>query len=296
MQNLNFTILNSDKRARAGVLSINDKLINTPTFMPVATKGAIKGLPITYLKEIDPDVILCNTYHLLLRPGSKTIKDLGGIHKYTSWDKVILTDSGGFQGWSLKAKQTKEGLLFKSIYDGSSFLLTPELSISAQSDFGSDIAMVLDVLIDPNLDEYDIKNALDTTIEWAKISLDRHNNNDQSLFGIIQGGVNNKLREHAIENIGKLPFDGYAIGGLSVGETKKDMDRTVSLCTDMLNQDKPRYVMGLGDISGMLDLIELGVDMFDCVWPTRLARHGKIINNLKYINLKNNKYEKFYTF
>jgi len=291
MQNLDFKIIYSDNGARAGEFNVNNKLVETPTFMPVATRGAIKGLTMDSLKQIDPDIILCNTYHLLLRPGQKIIKDLGGIHKYINWDKVVLTDSGGFQGWSLNAKQVNKGLMFKSIYDGSKFLLTPKLSIRAQSDFGSDIAMVLDVLIDPNSDEKHIKNSLNKTIEWAEISINNHSNTNQALFGIIQGGVDDRLREHSIENMSLFPFDGYAIGGLSVGETKEDRDRIVALCTDNLNKMKPRYVMGLGDISGMLDLIEVGVDMFDCVWPTRLARHGKVIDKLNYINLKNYRYK-----
>ena len=290
MQNLDFKVIKTDQKARAGEFTINNKRVETPTFMPVATRGAIKGLPMESLQYLEPDVVLCNTYHLLLRPGQQTIKNLGGIHKYINWSKVLLTDSGGFQGWSLNAKQVDEGLIFKSIYDGSNFLLTPKQSLEAQSDFGSDIAMVLDVLIDPSTNENVMNKSLEKTLEWAEMSINFHSNSQQALFGIIQGGVSKRHRELSIEKMMQLPFDGYAIGGLSVGETKEDRDRIVNLCTNELSEIKPRYVMGLGDISGMLDLIELGVDMFDCVWPTRLARHGKIINKLEFINLKNSCY------
>ncbi len=291
MQDLKFKTIATNNKARAGEFTINNKIVRTPTFMPVATRGAVKGITMDTLSKIDPDVILCNTYHLISRPGTDVIANQGGIHNYINWEKVILTDSGGFQGWSLGAKRLTEGLLIKSIYDGTELLLTPELAISAQIELGSDIAMILDDLIDPHSSEIDLKEAIDRTLLWSESTLNIHNNKQQSLFGIIQGGVSDKYREYSLHRTNQLNFDGYAIGGLSIGETALDRNRVVELCSDSLPKSKPIYVMGLGDIFGMLDLIELGVDMFDCVWPTRLARHGKIIDNVDFINLKNRKYE-----
>ena len=292
MQNLRFKTVSTDGKARAGEFIVNNKLVKTPTFMPVATRGAVKGITMDVLSSIDPDVILCNTYHLISRPGTNRIHNNGGLHKYINWDKVILTDSGGFQGWSLGAKRLPEGLLIKSSYDGSELLLTPELAISAQSELGSDIAMILDDLIDPNSSPIQIEDALERTLIWSELALNMHKNKNQSLFGIVQGGVSDIHREYSLNKTIEFNFDGYAIGGLSIGETSSDRNRIVDFCSNSLPKDKPIYVMGLGDINGMLDLISLGVDMFDCVWPTRLARHGKIIDKLDFINLKNNKYEK----
>ena len=292
MQNLKFKTIFTDGKARAGEFIINKKIVKTPTFMPVATRGSVKGITMDVLSKIDPDVILCNTYHLISRPGTNNIQNHGGLHSYINWDKVILTDSGGFQGWSLGAKRLPEGLLIKSSYDGSELLLTPKLAMSAQNELGSDIAMVLDDLIDPSSSPTQIEDAINRTLIWSELALNMHNNKNQSLFGIIQGGVSNKYREYSLTKTIDLNFDGYAIGGLSIGETSSDRNRIVEFCSDSLPKDKPIYVMGLGDINGMLELISLGVDMFDCVWPTRLARHGKIIDKLDFINLKNNKYEK----
>ena len=291
MQDLNFKEIALDGSARAAEFTVNNKIVKTPTFMPVATRGAIKGMTMDALSEIDPDVILCNTYHLLIRPGSKTIKDSGGVHKYINWDKVILTDSGGFQGWSLNSKRQSDGLLIKSLYDGSNLLLTPEISTKTQIEIGSDIAMVLDDLVSTDSSRDIINESIERTLRWSELCLNNHDTNKQSLFGIIQGGISEKYREYSLLKTIELDFDGYAIGGLSVGENEEDRNRIVKFCSEILPKNKPRYVMGLGDIKGMLDLIEFGIDMFDCVWPTRLARHGKIIDKNKFINLKNNKYQ-----
>ena len=291
MSKLNFLIDGTDNRAKAGRIEINNKVIHTPVFMPVATRGAIKGIDNNMLKQINHDILLSNTYHLYLRPGIEIIKKSGGLHNFMNWDNLILTDSGGFQGWSLKGKQYDDGIEFKSVYDGHKFLLTPELSISIQNEIGSDIAMVLDSLIDYDSSPTELENAINKTTEWSEIAKKVHNNNQQALFGIIQGGLNNDLRIKSIQQIMDIGFDGYAIGGLSVGETRLDRIKIVDLCTSNLDLDKPIYVMGLGDVAGMIELIELGVDMFDCVWPTRLARHGKVISGIGYINIKNNRYK-----
>ena len=290
MQNLNFKIEATDSHARAGTMTIKGNKINTPTFMPVATRGAIKGLPMDLMREINNDIILCNTYHLLLKPGSKVIDKLGGLHNYINWDNYILTDSGGFQAWSLGANQTDKGIEFKSVYDGSNLLMTPEISIKTQEELGSDIAMVLDSLVSMNSSFNEINESINRTSDWSETAKSIHSNDNQSLFGIIQGGISTQHREKSVKSITDISFDGYAIGGLSVGEDITDRIRIVELCVSLIDEIKPIYVMGLGDVAGMLDLIELGVDMFDCVWPTRLARHGKIIDGGGYINIKNEKY------
>ena len=288
MSSLKFKIEATDSRARAGVLTVNNKKVLTPTFMPVATKGALKSTPHELLDKTS--VLLANTYHLYLRPGANTVNELGGLHKFMNWNGVILTDSGGFQGWSLPTKKVENGIQFKNVYDGSTFLMTPELSIETQNILGSDIAMIFDYVVDIDAPENLQNEAISTTSEWAKIARETHNNNEQSLFGIIQGGLVKKLREKSALSMIELNFDGYALGGLALGESRKDRKDIVNFTSDFLPIDKPRYVMGLGDTLGLVDLIAEGIDMFDCVWPARLARHGKLITGNTYINIKNKKY------
>ena len=288
MSSLKFKIEATDSRARAGVLTVNTKKVLTPTFMPVATKGAVKSTPHELLDKTS--VLLANTYHLYLRPGANTVNELGGLHKFMNWNGVILTDSGGFQGWSLPTKKVENGIQFKNVYDGSTFLMTPKLSIETQNILGSDIAMIFDYVVDIDAPENLQNEAISTTSEWAKIARETHNNNEQSLFGIIQGGLVKKLREKSALSMIELNFDGYALGGLALGESRKDRKDIVNFTSDFLPIDKPRYVMGLGDTIGLVDLIAEGIDMFDCVWPARLARHGKLITGNTYINIKNKKY------
>lgn len=288
MSNLNFKIVNTDGNARAGILNINNKEVLTPTFMPVATKGALKSTPHEMLDKTT--VLLANTYHLYLRPGAEIINDLGGLHRFMNWDKLILTDSGGFQGWSLPTKKVDTGIQFKNVYDGSRFLMTPELSIKTQNLLGSDIAMIFDYVVDIDANNYLQNEAIQTTEHWAKIAKQVHNNENQSLFGIVQGGLVEEYREKSALSMVNLDFDGYAIGGLALGESREDRKSIVNFTTDFLPLDKPRYVMGLGDTLGLIDLISEGIDMFDCVWPARLARHGKLITGNTYINIKNQKF------
>ena len=290
MSKLNINILNKDGKARASEIVINKKTIKTPTFMPVATRGAIKSMPHIFLNNTD--VLLANTYHLHLRPGSEVIKDLGGIHRFMNWDKVILTDSGGFQVWSLPTKINNSSVTFKNVYDGSFFEMTPEDSIKIQNNLGSDIAMIFDCLI--NIDDEKDKqiNSINLTREWGYKSTASHKNEKQALFGIIQGGTHKDLRELSAKYMLEQNYDGYAIGGLAIGETPKERKDIVSYTSNLLPEDKPKYVMGLGDISGLIDLIEEGIDLFDCVWPARLARHGKLITGNSYLNIKNKKYIK----
>ena len=289
MSNLTFSILKNDGRARAGVLNINNKQLMTPTFMPVATRGALKSTPHEMLDKTT--VLLANTYHLYLRPGANVINELGGLHRFMNWDKLILTDSGGFQGWSLPTKKVKDGIEFKNIYDGSYFLMTPEISIKTQNLLGSDIAMIFDYVVDVDAPHEMQEEAITTTENWANIAKITHKNNNQALFGIVQGGLVQELRQKSALSMTSLNFDGYAIGGLALGETRTERKSIVNFTTDYLPVDKPRYVMGLGDTLGLVDLIEEGIDMFDCVWPARLARHGKLIIGNSYINIKNNKFK-----
>ena len=288
MSNLKYKLIQKDGKARAGLLEINNREVLTPTFMPVATKGALKSTPHEMLDKTS--VLLANTYHLFLRPGANTIKELGGLHKFMNWNKLILTDSGGFQGWSLPTKKTPEGIEFKNIYDGSTFLMTPEISIKTQNLLGSDIAMIFDYVVDIDAPEDIQTDAIKTTELWARIAKQTHNNKKQAMFGIIQGGLIKNLREKSALSMVNLDFDGYALGGLALGETRKERKEIVNFTSEYLPTNKPRYVMGLGDTLGLIDLIEEGIDMFDCVWPARLARHGKLITGNSYINIKNQKF------
>ncbi len=288
MSNLDFNIVKKDSFARAGIVNINNKELLTPTFMPVATKGSIKSTPHEMLDKTT--VLLANTYHLYLRPGADLINELGGLHKFMNWNKLILTDSGGFQGWSLPTKKIQEGIEFKNIYDGSTFLMTPEISIKTQNLLGSDIAMIFDYVVNIDAPIETQEDAIKTTETWANIAKNIHANNNQSLFGIVQGGLVKELREKSALSMTKLEFDGYALGGLALGETRGERKEIVNYTTQFLPENRPRYVMGLGDTLGLIDLIEEGIDMFDCVWPARLARHGKLITGNTYLNIKNKQF------
>ena len=287
---MKFEIIKTDKKARAGLITLNENEVETPTFMPVATRGTIKSTPHEYLDKTS--ILLANAYHLHLRPGAEVINNHGGLHKFMNWDKLILTDSGGFQAWSLPTKLYEDGIEFKNVYDGSYFKLTPQDSIKTQNLLGSDIAMIFDCLIGVDKPDKEQKRAIEITKQWATIAKDTHDNPSQNLFGIVQGGLNLDLRAESAESMINLNFDGYAIGGLAIGESQLERKSVVELLSEILPINKPRYVMGLGDTVGLIDLIDSGVDMFDCVWPARLARHGKLIIKNEYINIKNKKYEK----
>ena len=287
---MKFEIIKTDKKARAGLITLNENKVETPTFMPVATRGTIKSTPHEYLDKTS--ILLANAYHLHLRPGAEVINNHGGLHKFMNWDKLILTDSGGFQAWSLPTKLYEDGIEFKNVYDGSYFKLTPQDSIKTQNLLGSDIAMIFDCLIGIDKPDKEQKKAIEITKKWATIAKDTHDNPSQNLFGIVQGGLNLDLRAESAESMINLNFDGYAIGGLAIGESQLERKSVVELLSEILPINKPRYVMGLGDTVGLIDLIDSGVDMFDCVWPARLARHGKLIIKNEYINIKNKKYEK----
>ena len=288
---IKYELKNKDKNARYGVLHTNYGSYETPMFMPVGTLATVKTLSPEELKEVGSGVILSNTYHLWLRPGEDIVNKAGGLHKFMNYDGPILTDSGGFQVFSLAKNKKKdiveEGVHFKSHLDGSKLFLTPELSIQIQNKLDSDIAMSFDECIPYPVSYEYAKNSTERTLRWAKRGKDAFNNERQSLFGIVQGGEYEDLRKYsAIETV-KMDFDGYSIGGTSVGEDKETMYKMIDYSIPYLPEDKPRYLMGVGDPIDILEGIKRGVDMFDCVLPTRIARHNNAFTRLGKLNLRN---------
>ncbi|HWS80436.1 MAG TPA: tRNA guanosine(34) transglycosylase Tgt [Rubrobacter sp.] len=281
-----------DGEARAGVLRTPRGRVETPAFMPVGTKGTVKGLTPGDLREVGAGIVLANTYHLYLRPGSDLIKKAGGLHAFMGWEGPILTDSGGYQVFSLANTRriSEEGVEFASVYDGSPHVFTPELTTKVQEDLGSDVAMVLDECPPANASREYHEQSLRRTARWAYRCKEAHERRDQALFGIVQGGLDPGLREESLGLTVEIGFDGYAVGGLSVGESREEMLKTLALTAPRLPAGKPRYFMGIGDPVGILKVIALGVDMFDCVLPTRLARHGAALTQDGRINLKNARY------
>jgi queuine tRNA-ribosyltransferase len=283
--------------ARYGILNTNRGSFETPMFMPVGTQATVKLLSPEELKAVHSAVVLSNTYHLCLRPGADVVAAAGGLHKFMNYDGPMLTDSGGFQVFSLAdSRQIKEeGVHFKSHIDGSALFLSPEISIDIQQKLGADIAMSFDECpAYPSTYDY-MKDSVERTLRWAKRGLDVHEREDQSLFGIVQGGEYEDLRKHsAIETV-KMDFDGYSIGGTSVGEDKDTMYRMIDYSTPYLPLDKPRYLMGVGDPLDILEGVERGIDMFDCVLPTRIARHGNAFTKEGKLNLRNAKYKMDFT-
>ncbi len=288
----------NSSNARHGLLHTNHGSFETPMFMPVGTLANVKTLTPEELKEINSAIILSNTYHLWLRPGEDIIEKAGGLHKFMNYDGPILTDSGGFQVFSLaKPKDISEdGVKFKSHIDGSMLFLTPEKSIEIQNKLDSDIAMSFDEC-PPASASYDyMKNSIERTLRWAKRGKDVHNNINQSLFGIVQGGAYKDLREFSATETVKLDFDGYSIGGVANdGESKDDMYKAIDYSIDFLPEDKPRYLMGVGEPIDILEGVQRGIDMFDCVLPTRIARHGNAFTKYGKMNLKNTKFKEDFT-
>ena len=294
-----YELLHQDKstKARYGTIETNYGKYETPIFMPVGTRATVKTLDYREIKEIKAGIILSNTYHLWLRPGEDIVDKAGGLHKFMHYDGPILTDSGGFQVFSLaKPKDiTEEGVTFKSHINGEKLFLTPEKSIQIQNKLDSDIAMSFDECIPyPATYEY-AKASTERTLRWARRGKAVFNNPRQSLFGIVQGGEYESLRKYSAEETVKLGFDGYAIGGTSVGEDKDTMYRMIDYAIKYLPEDKPRYLMGVGDPFDLFEGVERGVDMFDCVHPTRLARHGHAFTKYGKRNLENAKYKEYFT-
>lgn len=296
---IKYTLTHKDKNsnARGGILHTNHGDFLTPIFMPVGTRATVKTLSPEELKEIGSAVILANTYHLWLRPGEDIVDKAGGLHKFMNYDGPILTDSGGFQVFSLAEKKNikEEGVIFKSHIDGRKLFLTPELSIQIQNKLDSDIAMSFDEC-PPYPVTYDyMKQSVERTLRWAKRGKDVHSNKNQSLFGIVQGGEFEDLRRYsAIETV-KLNFDGYSIGGTSVGEDKDTMYKMIDYAIKYLPEDKPRYLMGVGDPIDLFEGVERGIDMFDCVLPTRIARHGNAFTRHGKLNIRNEKFKEDFT-
>ena len=292
---IKYNLLHSDGKARYGTIETNYGVYETPMFMPVGTQATVKTLDPRDIKEIGSGIILSNTYHLWLRPGEDIVNKAGGLHKFMDWDGPILTDCGGFQVFSLvknKKDITEEGVHFKNHLNGDSLFLTPEKSIEIQNKLDSDIAMSFDECPPASASYEYLKNSVERTLRWAIRGKLVFNNPRQSLFGIVQGGPHKDLRKYsAIETV-KIGFDGYAIGGVANdGESKEDMYKAIDYSIPYLPEDKPRYLMGVGEPIDLFEGVLRGVDMFDCVLPTRLARHGHAFTLDGKINLKNNKYK-----
>ena len=276
--------------ARRGTLTTAHGVIDTPQFMPVGTRATVKALTPGDLRTAGVQVILANTYHLSLRPGHERIARLGGLHRFMGWDGPILTDSGGFQVFSLAhlSRVDDDGVTFASHLDGSSQRLTPERAVKIQETLGSDIAMAFDQLVDATLPAAEVAVAMQRTHRWAERCIAAHTRPDQALFGIVQGGVDAGLRRESVASVAALPFDGIAIGGLSVGETKHQMATTLDVVAEALGEDpRVRYLMGVGSPPDFFAAIERGIDLFDCVLPTRVARTGQLWTSQGRLNLRN---------
>lgn len=295
-----YDLIKSDSKtkARRGVLHTPHGDIQTPVFMPVGTQATVKAMRPEQVEEMGAEIILSNTYHLYLRPGHELIRQAGGLHKFMNWHRAILTDSGGFQVFSLGKlrKITEEGVRFQSHIDGSRHMLTPEKAVEIQNALGSDIMMAFDECAPYPADYRYVKDSMERTTRWLKRCKDAHRNTErQALFGIMQGGMYKDLRKQSAEEIVDLDLPGYAIGGLSVGEPKDLMLEVLDDCVDYLPKEKARYMMGVGTPDYIFEGVERGVDMFDCVLPTRIARHGMAMTTFGRVNIKNAKYEKDFT-
>jgi queuine tRNA-ribosyltransferase len=287
---VSFTIAATDGAARAGVLHTAHGDVPTPAFMPVGTKASVKGLKPETLRELGTTILLGNSYHLHFRPGAELIEELGGLHRFMGWEGPILTDSGGYQVFSLRdtiLAADDEGVTFRSVYDGRSERFTPELVAGIQRRLGSDVAMCLDVCPPAAPPRAELEAAVRRTSLWAARQRRAARAEGQLVFGITQGGVDPELRRRSVEEIAALEFDGYAIGGLTVGEERGAMLETTALTAGLLPADRPRYFMGIGDPAGILEVVGRGVDMFDCVLPTRLGRMGSAITWEGRLNLRN---------
>ena len=288
-----FSLLNEDSGARLGQINLKRGIIDTPTFMPVGTAATVKALTVDQINQTNSQIILCNTYHLYLRPGTERIERLGGLHKFMNFNKPILTDSGGFQVMSL-SKNTKineDGAIFNSHIDGKKIFISPEISIDIQKKLNSDILMVFDECPEYTKDKDRIRDSMNLSIRWANRSKKEFGlNSEKMLFGIVQGGVFNDLRKECLSELLDINFDGYSLGGLAVGESQDEMFETVEEITPFMDKNKPRYLMGTGTPGDLIGAVKRGIDMFDCVLPTRTARNGLAFTWNGKINLRNSKY------
>ncbi len=291
MSIFSYELLAQDGAARAGIFHTPHGDIPTPIFAPVGTQATVKSLTPQHLLDLDASLVLANTYHLWLRPGDELIQEMGGLHKFMQWPRPMLTDSGGFQVFSLAGmrKIDEDGVTFKSHIDGSNQRLTPEKSIQIQQNLGADIIMAFDECAPPHDRDYNIQ-AMKRTHAWAERCIKAKTRDDQALFGIIQGGIFPDLRIESAQIIGKMGFDGIAIGGLSVGESKEEMNQTLDTLQPLLPVDKPHYLMGVGSPEDLVNGVLRGIDIFDCVLPTRLARHQAAMTHTGRINILNATY------
>ena len=290
---MQFTLHKQDGLARRGTVSLIHGDVQTPAFMPVGTYGTVKAMSPLELKEINAHIVLGNTFHLWLRPGLDVIAAHGGLHKFMGWDGPILTDSGGFQVWSLGAlrKITEEGVKFRSPINGDSCFLTPEESMRIQKVLNSYIVMIFDECTPNPATHNEANDSMQLSLRWARRSKDAHAGNENALFGIIQGGMFEDLRDISLAGLTNIDFDGYAIGGLSVGEPKEDMLRILAHTAPKMPQNKPRYLMGVGTPEDLVAAVSQGIDMFDCVMPTRNARNGWLFTQYGDIKIKNAGYK-----
>ena len=290
MHSVRFELAALDGAARTGTAHTARGSYATPCFMPVGTRGAIKYLSATDYERLGADIVLGNTYHLMLRPGAATVAHFGGVGKFAGWGGLTLTDSGGFQVFSLEPKVDDDGVTFKSTYDGSSHRFTPEIAVHTQELLGADIQMVLDVCVSLPSTPDVIRQALERTAMWAARARIAHQHPDQALFGIVQGGISEAMRAESAQRTAALEFDGYGIGGLSVGESRDEMLPALAAALAHLPADRPRYLMGVGDPASLVEAVGLGVDQFDCVMQTRIGRHGTALTNAGKLHIKNAKY------
>ena len=286
---MKYELINTDGKARRGRLTFARGIVETPAFMPVGTYGTVKGMKTEEIKEIGAEIILGNTFHLMLRPGTDIIEQHGGLHGFMNWDKPILTDSGGFQVFSLgkMRKITEEGVHFSSPINGEKIMLTPERSMAVQRSLGSDIVMIFDECTPFPATHKQAKDSMELSLRWAKRSKTGHGDNPSALFGIVQGGMFEDLREASVAGLTSIGFDGYAIGGLSVGEPKEEMMKILDHTTPLIPADKPRYLMGVGKPEDLVEGVRRGIDMFDCVMPTRNARNGHLFVTNGVVKIRN---------
>jgi queuine tRNA-ribosyltransferase len=290
---MDFKLLSTDGHARRGRLTFERGVVETPIFMPVGTYGAVKALTPEDLLGMGAQIILGNTFHLMLRPTTKVIQAHGDLHDFMNWKKPILTDSGGFQVFSLGAmrKIKEEGVTFKSPINGSKIFMSPESSMQVQRELGSDIVMIFDECTPYPATVQEAADSMRLSLRWAKRSKDAHGDNPNALFGIVQGGMYEHLREESINGLLDIGFDGYAIGGLSVGEPKDEMMGTLDAIHSKMPTDKPRYLMGVGTPEDLVEAVSRGIDMFDCVMPTRNARNGHLFTTFGVVKIRNSQYE-----
>jgi queuine tRNA-ribosyltransferase len=290
MHPVRLAVTATDGAARAGVATTAAASYTTPLFMPVGTRGAIKYLSAGDYADVGAQIVLGNTYHLMLRPGAELVAKLGGLGRFSGWDGLTLTDSGGFQIFSLDPKVDDDGVTFRSTYDGSTHRFTPEQAVRTQELLGADIQMVLDVCPPLPSPPQVIRMAVERTSAWAVRCRAAHRRADQALFGIVQGGISEPMRAESAQRTAALGFDGYGIGGLSVGETRAEMLPALAAALEHLPTDRPRYLMGVGDPAALVESVALGVDQFDCVMQTRLGRHGTALTGEGRLNLKRNEF------